>query len=468
MENEKKGLNISAKSFIIAIVVILCLMILTYVLTFIVPGGEYARTLDENGNSIIDTAGGFQYVEGGIPFWKWILSPFLVLAADGSTTIIAVIAFLLIIGGVFNSLDKGGLMKYMLNSIVHKFGEKRYTLLTVVTLFFMALGSIVGSFEECVPMVPIVVALAIGLGWDALTGLGMSLLAIGCGFASGICNPFTVGVAQGLAGLPMFSGMWLRAVAFVLIFIALILFLRMHAKRVERPIQMEGAGSDFVKDQKMSKGLVAFASILGFGILLVLSSTFIKAIQDYTMIIVAVMFLVAGIVSVKIAGMTNKNLGKTFWDGLVSILPAVLMILMASSIKYTLVESKILDSLLYSAVGMADSMPKGAVILFIYLIVLVMNFFISSGSAKAFLLIPLIVPMAQIFGIPAQLCIIAYAFGDGFSNVFYPTNPVLLISLGIADVDYGKWVKYSGPFQLINLIITSGILLLGLAVGYGA
>ena len=466
MENEKKGLNISTKSFVIAIVVILCLMILTYVLTFIIPGGEYARMLDENGNSIIDTAGGFQYVEGGLPFWKWILSPFLVLGADGSTTIIAVIAFLLIIGGVFNSLDKGGLMKYMLNSIVHKFGEKRYTLLTVVTVFFMALGSIVGSFEECVPMVPIVVALAIGLGWDALTGLGMSLLAIGCGFASGICNPFTVGVAQGLAGLPMFSGIWLRVVSFIVIFAALILFLRHHAKKIEKPITLEGAGKDFVQDKKMDKGLKLFAGILGAGIVLVLSSTFIKAIQDYTMIIVAVMFLVAGIVSVKAAGMTNKTLGKTFLDGVISILPAVIMILMASSIKYTLVEAKILDSLLYSAVGMASEMPKAVVILFIYLIVLVMNFFIASGSAKAFLLIPLIVPMAQIFGIPAQLCIVAFAFGDGFSNVFYPTNPVLLISLGIADVDYGKWFKYSGPFQLLNLVITSGILLFGLAVGY--
>ena len=111
-------------------------------------------------------------------------------------------------------------------------------------------------------------------------------------------------------------------------------------------------------------------------------------------------------------------------------------------------------------------MPKWAVILFIYLIVLVMNFFISSGSAKAFMLIPLIVPMAQIFGISTQLCILAFAFGDGFSNVLYPTNPVLLISLGLADVSYGDWFKWSWKFQLMNLLLTSGLLLLGLAVGY--
>jgi uncharacterized ion transporter superfamily protein YfcC len=111
-------------------------------------------------------------------------------------------------------------------------------------------------------------------------------------------------------------------------------------------------------------------------------------------------------------------------------------------------------------------MNNMAVILFIYLIVLVMNFFIPSGSAKAFMLIPLIVPMAQIFGLSTQLCIVAFAFGDGFSNVFYPTNPALLISLGLADVSYGDWSKWSWKFQGLNLLLTSALLLVGLAVGY--
>ena len=95
-----------------------------------------------------------------------------------------------------------------------------------------------------------------------------------------------------------------------------------------------------------------------------------------------------------------------------------------------------------------------------------MNFFIPSGSAKAFMLIPLIVPLAKVFNISAQLCVIAFAFGDGFSNVFYPTNPALLISLGLADVSYTDWFKWSIKFQILNLILTSGILMLGLAVGY--
>ena len=465
-ENKKGGLNIGVRSFITAIIVIFVLMVISYALTFMIPGGEYARITDENGNTVVDTDGGFKYIEGGIPFWKWLLSPFLVLGASGSGTLIAVIAFLIVIGGIFNSLNECGLTKYMLDKIAHRYGRVRYRLLFIIPLFFMALGAMVGSFEECVPLVPIVVALAINLGWDALTGIGMSLLAVGCGFAAGVCNPFTVGVAQELAGLPMFSGTWLRLVAFALIYSLLIAFLYIHAKKVEKPIESFITSSGFVPDKRLDRGTVAFASILGTGIICVLLSGFISALQDLTMIIVAVTFLAAGIAATLISGMSGHELRKSSVLGILSIFPAVIMILMASSIKFTLEEANILDTILHGAVGIAETLPKWSVILFIYLIVLVMNFFIPSGSAKAFMLIPLIVPMAQIFGISAQLCIVAFAFGDGFSNVFYPTNPALLISLGLADTSYGKWFRFSWKFQAANLVLTSLLLLVGLAVGY--
>ncbi len=302
-EKEKGGLNISVKSFITAIVVIFVLMVGSYILTLVVPGGEYARVEDANGNMIIDMEGGFRNVEGGIPLWKWALSPFLVLGASGNGTLIAVIAFLLVIGGIFNSLDKSGIMKYMLDKMVKRFGAVRYRLLAVVTFFFMAMGAMIGSFEEVVPLVPIVVALSINLGWNALTGVGMSLLAAGCGFASGVCNPFTIGVAQELAGLPMFSGAWLRIVAFVLIYALLIAFLTFYAKKHEKPISKENDLATFAADKKMDKGLVCFVSILGAGIVTILCSGFVPALQDYTMIIVAVMFLVAGIFSTLVSGM---------------------------------------------------------------------------------------------------------------------------------------------------------------------
>ena len=440
MEKKDKGLGISAKSFVTAIVVIFGLMILTYLLTFIIPGGS-------------------------IPFWKWLLSPILVLGAEGNVSLIAVLAFLLIIGGVFNNLNQCGLMKYMLDEITDRFGKNRYRLLFTITLFFMGMGAFIGSFEECVPLVPIVVALAVRLGWDALTGVGMSLLAIGCGFASGICNPFTIGVAQELAGLPMFSGIWYRIICFVCIYAVLSAFLYGYAKKIEKPISEEVEKKEFIQDLAMGRALVCFAGTMIAGIAIVLSSMFITVLQDYTMIIVGVTFLVSGLAAT-VLSMNEKHIFRTFCQGMISVLPGVLMILMANSIKFTLVEGNILDPILQGAIAIAQTLPRWTVILFIYLIALIMNFFISSGSAKAFLLMPLIVPVAEAFDISAQLCVLAYAFGDGFSNVFYPTNPVLLISLGIANIDYPTWAKWSGKFQFINLILTSILLLIGLVIGY--
>ncbi len=466
-ENSKKtqGLNIGVKSFIIAISVIFALMLATYILTLVIPAGSYGRVEDANGNLVIDTDSGFTFVEGGIPFWKWLLSPFLVLGASGSGSIIAVIAFLLVIGGVFTALDKCGLIKYMLGKITARFYKVRYKLMAVIIFFFMALGAMVGSFEEVVPLVPIVVALSVSLGWDALTGIGMSLLAVGCGFASGVCNPFTVGVAQQIANLPMFSGALFRILAFALIYPLLYGFVYMHAKKVEKAVANETEFSSFVREKQMDKATIVFATVLGIGILAVLSSGFIPAIQDYTMIIVAVTFLVAGISATLTAKMQPNDLGLSFLNGVASILPAVLMILMASSIKYTMEQAGILDTVLYGVVKLAESMPRWSIILLIYFIVLVMNFFIPSGSAKAFMLIPIIVPIASIFGISSQLAIVAFAFGDGFSNVFYPTNAALLISLGLVNVSYSAWFRYCWKFQFLNLILTSLILLLGLWVG---
>jgi uncharacterized ion transporter superfamily protein YfcC len=275
----------------------------------------------------------------------------------------------------------------------------------------------------------------------------------------------------------MFSGAWMRALSFIFIYALLILFIRDHAKKIDSwrmisedtDIAAAGSGSESLlkaPDPLLAKGLKLFAAIIGVGIVLVLSSAFLTFLQDYTMIIVALAFLAAGIFGAAASGMGVREMLRCFNRGVLGILPAVLMILMAASIKFTLTESGVIDMMLSWAAGTARGLPKWAVILFIYLIVLVMNFFIASGSAKAIMLIPLIVPIAQAFGISPQLCILAFAFGDGFSNVFYPTNAALLISLGLADISYTKWAKHSWKFQLANLALTCALLLFGLAVGY--
>ena len=164
-----------------------------------------------------------------------------------------------------------------------------------MVLLFMIMGSVVGTFEEVVPLTPIIVSLAVSLGFDNLTGIGMSLLAVGCGFAAGVFNPFTIGVAQELAGLPMFSGASLRLISFVLIYAILVFFLYSHVKKIQKNIN-EDVASNYVENSNMEKAYKAFIIIFSIAIILVLLSPFITALQDFTLIIVALAFLIAGIV----------------------------------------------------------------------------------------------------------------------------------------------------------------------------
>lgn len=433
-------MNKEKRSFLIATITIFVLMIVTYVLTLVLECD-------------------------GISLLKFVLSPILVLGSDSGITTIAICIFLLIIGGISNCLNKCGFIEYMLNKTVSKYGKQRYKLLFVVIFFFMALGALIGSFEEVVPIVPIVVTLMLNLGFDKMVGISISLLAVGCGFASGLFNPFNIGVAQGIAGLPLFSGVSLRLISFIMIYFLLSICVYVYAKKVDISYELESR-NNYVYDEIKEKALKSFIIIFSIGILFVLSSSILTFLQDYTIIIIALTFLISGILAMIKMNVAKNDRLTYFKDGALDIAPSIILILMAASIKYIMDESGAINTIVKHLIDMASGMNSIELILFIYFICLFLEVFVPSGSAKAFLMMPLVLPVAARFEISSQLVILAYAFGDGFSNVFYPTNPALIICLGLVNVDYREWFKYSWKFQLLNLVLTSGILLLGLAINY--
>ena len=460
MREEKQSKNkldsISIKSYLSSIIIILCLMIVTYALTFLMPAGQYEDDVyREMGNT-------------RFPFWRFILSPVLVLGSDGNTLLIAILAFLLVIGGVFEALTRCNFMEYLLKKLVKRFYRKRYGLIYVLVLFFMLLGSFVGSFEEVIPMIPFVCALTVSLGFDHLIGLGISLLAAGGGFASGIMNPFTVGIAQKIAEVPLFSGAWIRVLTFAVIYLLLTTFLVSHARRIEKSsgTVIKDFELDFQKDKRLDLAVLVFGCVLGTGLVLCVLSTVITVLQDYTLIIIALCFLIGGVAASLVAGMEMKELLGAFGKGASIMLPGLLLILLASSIRYILVESYRLDTLVYNLMKVAGGLSPYLLILFIYLVVVLTELFIASGSAKAFLLIPLILPIASAFDIPANMVVLAYIFGDGFANYIYPTDAALLISLNLSDYTYVKYMKDTWFYHLLTFLFTCGILVFGLAVGY--
>ncbi len=477
-EHDDSMLKLSLRPFITALAILFALMILSYVLTLALPHGEFERTLVDGKEVIVQDS--YHAVEGGISFWRWLASPFLVLGdSTNSGMIISISVFLLIIGGAFNALDQYGVLSYALGLAYLKFKDRKYRLLWIVSLCIMLLGSFAGSFEEIIPLVPIAVALAYTLGWDAMVGMGMSLLAVGFGFSAGIMNIFTVGVAQTVANIPLFSGASFRIITFVIGYFVLMTLLHRYAKKVEaaptRSIvydeqtaaRWKAVTLKFEFEKQKNRALIWFAAIMSLMVLSIVLSVFVPVIQDNIMIFVLIFFFSAGTVPVLVAGMKFKDYLKTFASGALKILPTVLFILMANAVRFTMTEGRILDTVLNSIIGLTQHVPPVFITLIIYLLVLVMNFLISGGSSKAFLLTPLIVPVAVANGISPQLAILAFVYGDGFSNVFYPTNAGLLIALSLAGLGYAKWARFSFKYQAIMLVITAGLLVLAYYVGYG-
>jgi uncharacterized ion transporter superfamily protein YfcC len=480
--DQKAGAQISQRAFIQSLVILFVLMMVAGILTRVVPAGQYVR-LQVDGREVIDPAS-FQFTERpDYPIWRWFTAPIEVLGAEGSLTVIVILIFLLFIGGAFAILEKSGIIRAAIGRIVRRFGDRKYTLLLLISFFFMAMGAFFGIFEEVIPLVPIMVALAYMLGWDALTGLGMSILATNMGFSAAITNPFTIGVAQQLAGLPLFSGAWLRFIIFAVIYAIFAFFLTNYARRIERdPTASLIHGEDKLEREKYGQmdatALVeetpglgrAITWFLSFTVLilgLLVAGPFIPAISDYTLPLVGVLFLIAGLGAGFLSGAGSKTVFQALGEGVTGILPGVPLILMAVSIKHIVMSGGIMDTILHTASRPFSEASPIAAALIIYLLALGIEFFVASGSAKAFLMMPILLPLADLIGVTRQTTVLAYCFGDGFSNLAYPTNPVLLICLGLTMVSYPKWIRWTAKLWFWVILATVGFLGLSVAIKFG-
>lgn len=480
MENNNSGLQISKKSFFSSVFILLLLMIGAGILTHIVPSGAFERAVIDGKETIV--ANTFQFTEsGGYPIWRWFTAPIEVFWSSDAVTVIMIILFIFIIGGVFGVLDKSGMLQYIMNGLVKKYESKKYMLMAVLTLFFMLFGSVFGIFEELVALVPIVIILSHALGWDSMTGLGMSALAAGFGFSSATLNPFTLGVAQEIAGLPAFSGLPFRIAVFAVCYGILYGFLYRHAKKIEKnpeksPVYEEdlknkekyaniAAVEALPNEQYLGKTVKIFGATLVLVIAYIVAGFFVPALSAVSLPVMAVLFLIGGLVAASASKYGGKVL-KDFIGGVGGIAPSALLIMMAMSVKLIITNGGIMDTILYYASEKVSVMGPYAAIAMIFLLVLALNFFVSSGSAKAFLLIPIIAPLAELVGLSRQVAVQAFCFGDGFTNMLYPTNAVLMITLGLTVVSYPKWFKWTIGLQLAMLVVNLLLLFVAVFIGY--
>jgi uncharacterized ion transporter superfamily protein YfcC len=480
--DQKAGAQISKKAFIQSALILLLLMIIAGVLTRVLPAGLYERQMVDDRTLILPDS--YQPIDRpDYPIWRWITAPVEVLWGDDALIVITIIVFILLVSGAFAVLDKSGILRSALAAIVKRFGKRKYLLLLVISFFFMALGAFLGLFEEIVPLVPLMIALSYSLGWDALVGLGMSILATNMGFSAAITNPFTIGVAQKLAGLPLFSGGLFRIPIFLVIYALLAWFLVSYARKIDRNPEASLVFKESQVDRaryaamdlsalqvpggRLGKAALVFGAFVLLIVAVLIASPFVPFLSDYALPLVGILFFAGGLAAGIVSGAGFRTIGKALLEGIIGIAPGIPLLLMAASIKHIVTSGQVMDTILHSAAGGLQAASPFTAVLIIYLLALMIEFFIGSAGAKAVLMMPILLPLADLVGVTRQLTVTAYCFGDGFSNLAYPTNPVLLITLGLASVSYAKWIRFTWKLWLLVLPVTVFFLWLGNLIHFG-
>ncbi|MBO4428826.1 MAG: hypothetical protein J5832_02625 [Clostridia bacterium] len=473
---DKKLIDISQKTFISVLILLAVLMAASIVLTYVVPKGEYGTKLNEAGEEITDYR---NYVtlpdESGIPIWKGILAPFLLLGADGGINVIMLSIFLLVITGTFQAMNDNSGVKVIVGRIISRFKGRKFLLLSVIALVFMLFGSLLGLFEEMLTLLPIIVILTVSIGYDSFTGFIVSIVACGFGFASAITNPFTVLFASQIIGVNPMTKVWYRIIIFLVMygFIELVLWLytKMISKdpsksytydRDQKFKDIVSDGEDVKNEKKIMATYLTFFAVV-MTVLIVFSS--LDAVRDYTVPALIAVFLIGGILASLVS--TDFNFAstfKSFFKGALSVLPTIAFILMAASVKYILVEGKVLPTITNTINGVVEGRTPYSLALILFAIVLVLEFFISSSTAKAIFVMSVLSVLT--LGLTKEMQVLIYTFADGYTNLLFPTSPVLLIGLSMIEFSYFKWLKKSWPFFIITFALVVAFLMLGVLIKF--
>lgn len=470
MENKRENatnssvseLKFGLKSFLTTCGILLGVVIFVGILTFIVPAGEYDKN---NQFMLIETS-------TRLPIWRWITAPFeAILWGEGNFTIIQVIVIILVLGGTFRVLDQTGGLYATVSLVVDKFAKKRFLAIWIITLVMMILSSCFGLQEQMLILFPLLLTFCKAMNWSKVQAISLVLITTGVGFTVGLFNPFTIGLASTSAGVNILDGIWYRLIIFALLFVVTSLYLVFMAKRDEKrngnkPLVNEFATlSQEVKDEfKKKTRMIALLFCSALGVTILASAIPFISKLGISMVLMAVVFVVGSfIIGAKLLGGTKATF-KCFFEGVKTLAPSVVVVMLAFSVKYIAEEGKILHTLFYYCHTFLCSQPPYVAVLILYAVILIFEFFIPSASAKAVLLIPLLT-LVPIPGLSVNVIILTFLFADGYTNVLFPTCGTLVIGISLAEVSYVEWLKKTGLFQLLLLVISCLFLLLAVYIG---
>ena len=509
-------------------VIIFAIIIVCALATWFVSGGEYVK---EAATAVPGTQVEFREVPAVGQWWR-VMEAFY----NGFTKQAGIICFILVIGASFwvvnrsRAIDAGifSFLKFVTrleqNRALAKVGVNNIVIVLIM-LMFSLFGAVFGMSEETIAFVVILVPLAISMGYDSIVGVCMVYVAAHVGFAGAMLNPFTIGIAQDLAGLPMFSGIEYRFFCWVVLNVITIAFVLLYANRVKKNPQKSimyeidahwrshiaehGEGVEYYTnkaswisfaiassvvilftvgysaDTHLSVGAqkyhtawllpVIAVAFIGTGIMALRKSVhfYILSLLGFTIVYLVVgvlgfswyigeisaLFLTLGVLGGIAMGLSGNSIVKELMDGAKDILSAALIVGLAAGIVYILQEGRIIDTILHSMASSLGEAGEVGSLGLMYMIQTVINLVIPSASAKAAITMPIMAPFSDIIGVSRQATVMAFQFGDGFTNMITPTSGVLIAVLGIARIPYGKWFKWALPF-ILGLIVVGFLLLL--------
>ena len=418
---------------IIAVIIVLCA-----VMTWVLPGGQYIKADDGTVS--------YEAVDSVPQTWQVFSAIY-----HGFVKQAGIIIFILVVGGAFWLLNATGAVEAGIKRFISVIGNNDKIVLVALTILFSLGGAVFGMSEETIPFVGIVVPLAVSMGYDAFMGMLVVYVASNVGFSSAFLNPFTVGIAQGMADLPLFSGMGYRIFCWSILTVLLAIFVVIYARKTKK--QSSEVGSIDAEPLTRRQAWVLATLALTVIALIIGVTCFEWYLPEITGL-----FLAMGIVCGLIAGFPSGKIVNELMAGAKDILSAALVVGFASGIIVILQDGKIIDSFLHSMQEGLDGTGKVGSLSAMYGIQAIINFLIPSATAKAAITIPIMAPFSDMVGVSRQAMVLAFQFGDGFTNMITPTSGVLVAALAMARIPYSKWVKWI--WKMVLMLLVLGFLLL--------
>jgi uncharacterized ion transporter superfamily protein YfcC len=385
-----------------------------------------------------------------------------------------IVFYIFIVGGAFGVIAATGAIDAGIHALVKVLGKFQSAVVPVLTLAFAVGGGTFGMAEETLPFLPALVLLSRSLGYDSLTGGAIALVGANAGFAGAFLNPFTVGVAQGIAGLPLFSGWEFRLGVWAMLTLATVLYVSRYASRVKRAPEsspvffLDQQRASFLKERESNTRLqtrhvlVLILFLLTFIVLILGAMKWEWGINE-----LSALFFALAIIAGPIAGLSLSTTAEKFIEGAASLTGGALVVGLARATLVVLSEAQVIDTIMLALSQVVRELPTQASVLGIYLSQVLLSIIVPSGGGQAAISIPILAPLSDLLGVTRQTMVLAYQFGDGFTNVFTPTQGYFMAGLALIGIPWNVWARWLLPLLMIWLALGLVALLAAHAMALG-